>query len=123
MKELDMGGLWRIFGDQKSRNREKIRFSRKSEQKKVDLPAEEGLLVAKRVKNYFSLLTSGAGADGKEAGADGKFLNAGSERSGGASESLLQQRLQELNNKAVAAKASSVNVRVMVVVVFRLLKK
>jgi hypothetical protein len=70
----------------------------------------------KRKINYFSSLTSGVGAEGK-------FLNAGSGRSAGASESLVQQKQQELDNKAVAAKASSVNVRVMVVVVFWLLKK
>ena len=62
------------------------------------------------------VITSGVGAEGR-------FLNFGSERSEGAFESLVQQKEQELDNKAVVAKASSVNVRVMVVVVFRLLKK
>jgi hypothetical protein len=116
-QESDMSGVCRIFGHQKSRNRDKMRILAKIRAKK-SRPTRGGRSACrkKRIINYFSSLTSGVGADGK-------FLNAGSGRSAGASESLVQQKQQELDNKAVAAKASSVNVRVMVVVVFWLLKK
>lgn len=126
---LDMSGLCRIFGNSKSRNRDKMRILSKIRAKK-SRPSRGGrsAFQKKRKVNYFSSLTSGVGAEGEfvitsGVGAEGRFLNFGSERSEGAFESLVQQKEQELDNKAVVAKASSVNVRVMVVVVFWLLKK
>lgn len=75
--------------------------------KKADPPRWKGLPYRKLDPNYFWYSTSGAA---------GNWRNGGSGFKRGALESLVQQKQQELQIMAVAAKAMSDSVRIMVVV-------